>query len=200
MKRSVRLRSIRTPLTRDRIAPSKRDRADEGPTAFALLRRAELLGETVVCNVKTKRVTITGRNDGRATTSALSLLYHRDKITQAQFRAGLMYARLRFAWFGSAVPRGSSLASMIHEHLSSDSALADAEDESAEDKADRLEEMRLDFRRGDDRLRKLPYYERVRVCLRAVCIDDLYPTKRGWLDRLRIGLQELADTWRTDQW
>ncbi|MFT3987200.1 hypothetical protein [Aestuariivirga sp.] len=193
-----RRRSIRTPEKRSAMAPSRRPQPDAGPTDFALLRKAELIGETIVCDVSTRTVRMTGRNNGQAAFSALSRLHWRDRITLPQFRAGLQYAHLRAVLWGRAHPKPASFYRLIHEHISSDMHLPD--EELAEEREERMDAMRLAYRRGDDHLRRMPHSTGVRVALRATCVDDLYPANDGWMARLRHGLHALADVWETDQW
>lgn len=198
--RNKRLKSIHTPPRRDRLAPSQRPpTGEDGPTDYQLMRRAETLGYGIYCEIGSPKTLMTGKNDGRSTSTAIGLLRFQDKITQPQFRAGAMYAYLRSAWFGQPMPKAVSLYRVIHEHLSSDSAIAYREEETSEEKQERMYQMRLEYQRGDGRLQKLPYYTKIRITLRATIIDDLYPTNDKWLQRLRIGLSELADCWRTDK-
>lgn len=198
--RNKRLKSIHTPSRRDRLAPSQRPpTGDEGPTDYQLMRRAETMGEGIYCEIGSPKTLMTGKNDGRTTSTAIGLLRFQDKITAPQFRAGAMYAYLRSALFGHPTPKAVSLYRVIHEHLSSDSAIAFREEETTEEKQERMYQMRLEYQRGDGRLQKLPYYTKVRITLRATIIDDLYPANNTILSRLRIGLSELSDVWRTDK-
>lgn len=196
------LKSIAIPPRANRISKAQRQRyraaaEDDGPTPFQLMRRAELMGETVACDIASRRVFMTGSNNGQATATALTLLRFMDRITWGQFRAGSTYAWLRYSLFGPALPSASSLFRVIHEHLSSDMAMAQHAEETSEEKADRLQRMRLQYLRGDNRLRALPYARRVREMVRRVCIDDYYPdpARPRHLDRLREGLEELSGTW-----
>lgn len=192
-----RRRSIHTPEQRSRMAPSRRPQPDAGPTDFALQRKAELLGEATFCDVESRKVRMSGRNNGQAAFSALTRLHWRDRITLPQFRAGLQYAHLRAVLWGRAHPKPASFYRLIHEHISSDMHLPD--EELAEEREERMAEMRLAYRRGDDHLRRMPHSTGVRVALRATCVDDLYPANDGWLARLRLGLHALAGVWEIDE-
>lgn len=196
-------RSIHTPPRASQVSKGQRARwraeaGEDGPTAFQLMRKAEQLGERVACDIASRKVYLTGSNSGSATASALTLLRFHDRITWPQFRAGTTYAWLRFSLFGPATPGAATLFRVIHEHISSDMAIAD--EETTEERADRIERMRVQYLRGDNRLRNLLYARRVREMVRRVCIDDYYPdpARPNHLARLREGLQELADTWRTE--
>lgn len=198
-RRSKRLRSIRTPERRDRIAPSKREPVDEGPTHFQLLRRAEAMGQSVYYDDKQKRLAITGKNNGQVTASALSLLHYQSKITGPQYRAGLKYQFLRRTLFGAATPKIGGLQGVIHEHLSADSAVKD--ELLPEEVEEREINQRIEYQRGDQALMRILYARRVREMVRRVCVDDMMPqaNRPNQLARLREGLQVLADTWRTDR-
>lgn len=210
------LKSIATPQRLNRLSRLQRQKLkqlksavqnaeDAGPTDFTLMRRAEILGETLVQDIGSRQVRITGRHSQAATSSALSLLFHKDRITPAQYRAGAMYAAMRRVLFGRAVPKPSVLAKILGESIfaTMGSALAQVRTESMtdEERDERIEEMRRLYYSGDNRLRRLHYARRVREILRRVIIDDMLPDPKrpNHLARLREGLQELADTWRTDK-
>lgn len=212
------LKSIRTPQRLNRLSRLQRAKQkqlnsaienaeDAGPTTFLLMRRAEILGESLISDIGSRQVRITGRHSQSASSSALALLYDRDRITQPQYRAGAMYAAMRRVLFGRAVPKPSVLAKILGESIFSATVLDAAFGKATpgaltqEERDEAIEEMRILYYRGDNRLRKLHYARRVREILRLVIIDDMLPDSRRprYLERLREGLQELADTWRTDK-
>jgi hypothetical protein len=200
-----RLKSIRTPPKRSAISPSKRPNLDDsGPTDFQLMRRAELIGEGVVCIVGTGEVKITGKVSPDVS-SSLSILHHRQLITTPQFRAGQSYAALRRIIYGKAVPKGSALSKVIAESIFVTIARNQVSRKGTEmtiaERDEWFEEMQIAYYRGDNRLRKLFYARRVREIVRRVLIDDMMPEpkKPNQLARLREGLQELVDVWGTDK-
>lgn len=213
------LKPIRTPQRLNRLSRAQRAKAkqlksasenaeDAGPTTYLLMRRAEMLGESLVSDIASRRVRITGRHSEAATSSSLALLYHLDRITQPQYRAGAMYAAMRRVLFGRAVPKPSVLAKILGESIFATMSMTNAATRAAvsdnltpEERDEAIEEMRIMYYRGDNRLRKLHYARRVREILRRVIIDDMQPDPKrpNHLHRLREGLQELADCWRTDK-
>jgi hypothetical protein len=218
-----RIRSIRTPERRDRITPSKRTvQEDAGPTPFALMRKAEMIGKGVVCDITTRRVTIgTGKADQAkaefASSSALARLLHEDLIDGDQYRGGTHYARLHRLVWGRATARESSLtkvmASSMEEMFAKEIAARRDELDDAE-YTDWLAEQRVLLERGEYALTRIPapilnkakhaaakantYRRQVRVVLRQVCIEDIYP-RRTLVTGLRAGLNVLAETWELDR-
>lgn len=206
------LKSIAIPQRQNRLSKKQRSAAKQlrsaienaeeyGPTDFTLMRRAEILGESLVQDIVSRQVRITGRHSQAATTSSLAVLFHKDRITQPQYRAGILYASMRRVLFGRAVPKPSVLAKILGENIfaTMGTALAQVRSESMtdEERDEAIEEMRLQYYRGDNRLRRLHYARRVREILRRVVIDDMLPDPRrpNHLARLREGLTELSDTW-----
>ena len=200
------IKSIAIPVRRDLVAPSRRPLVEEehgGPTDFTLMRQAERMGETMYCVVGNRKVVMTGGNNGQASASSLSILHYHDKITNPQYHAGLAYAAMRKLLFGKAYPKGSHLSKVIATSIFQTLQMRDAQrkmDVSDEERDEYFEEVRLMYYRGDNRLRRLPYFERVREMVRRVCIDDMMPdpAKPRHLKRLRIGLQELHNTWHKE--
>jgi hypothetical protein len=213
-----RLKSIHTPPKRSQVSPSKREPLNEGPTDFQLQRKAEAIGQGTVCDVESRRVAITGGKLALgkaefASSSALALLYSREKIIHPQYRAGCEYQRLHRLLFGSTVPRESGLtkvmATSLDDRLKQEAA-ASREERDDEEQAEWMAEQRVLYERGENRLRHIrvpvprgrshearvnAYRMAVRAVLRATCIDDRYPANDEWLYRLKIGLGELAETW-----
>lgn len=209
MPRINRRKSIRTPPRRDKIPPSQRTPSgDAGPTDFTLQRKAEQVGLGTVCDIETHAVTIVGgaKNRARAefaTSSSLALLYDQGKIIAKQFRAGIEYARLHRILWGSSQPKQSGLSKVLASSLPERIEVANraAREERDDDEyAEWMAEQRTLFERGEYRLRRIAGETHVtrrliRIVVRAVAVDGLYPNKPGQVWRLRIGLNELADVW-----
>lgn len=209
MPRLNRRKSIVTPERRDRVTLSRRaPRADDGPTDFQLMRKAEATGGAIACRLDDRSVDFVGGAKARAeaefaSSSALAGLLHHRRIDSDQFRAGTEYARLHRLLFGRSVPRPSGLtkvlATSIEDRVHQANAAA-REERDDEQHAEWLAEQRTLFERGEYRLRHIAgetivNRRLIRVVVRMVCIDDLFPSKAGQLWRLRIGLRELADVW-----
>lgn len=197
-------RAIAIPVRRDRIASSRRTALENaelnGPTDFALQRRAELMGQGTYCALGSPETHITGDNTGILTGTALGILRTQDKIAWVQFRAGSFYAGLQHMLFGKVVPGTSSIFRNIALDLVEREQVSRRATETEEDHAIRTEEARIMYYRGDNRLRALPFARRVREILRRVCLNDALPDPKrpNQLHRLREGLQELVDTWDLD--
>lgn len=209
MPRLNRRKSIRTPPRRDRISPSKRPPLpDDGPTDFALQRRAELIGQGTFCDVVTHRVEVTGGKMARskaefAGSSSLALLLEQGRIESHQYRAGQEYARLHRLLWGRSTPKQSALAKMIYTELPERIAQANAaarEELDDEAYADWIAEQRTLYERGEYRLRHIAGQtitdrRLIRIVLRSVVIDGAMPNHARQLYRLRIALSALAETW-----
>lgn len=219
-----RIRSIRTPPRLSSVSPSKRPpRENDGPTPLQLLRKAETIGETIVCDVPSRKVEITGGKlaQGKAefaSSSALARLYHEEHIQHPQYRAGSEYTRLRRLLFGSAVARESGLTKVMATSI--DDRIREANRKAREERddeayADYMVEQRTLFERGEHALHHVqrPLHDRaryahtllsvfrnqVRILVRRVCIDDEYPRRlETSVPLLRIGLTALSDVWRMD--
>lgn len=197
-------RAIAIPVRRNRISSSQREAIendDGGPTMYSLQRRAELMGEATYCLVETHETSITGANTGILTGTALGILRTRDMIAAIQFKAGALYAGMRAMLFARAIPASTSIFRMIALDLSEREEIKRLALETPEDHAERVEEARIMYYRGDNRLRQLPYARGVREVLRRVCIDDQLPDphRPNQLARLKEGLQELSDTWQLEK-
>ena len=216
-----RIRTIRTPPKLSRVSPSKRPpREDDGPTDLQLLRKAEVIGQSIVCDVASRKVEITGGKLAQtkaefASSSALARLYHEEHIQHPQYRAGCEYAKIRRLLFGSAVARESSLTkvmatSMEDRIYKANQAAREERDDEAY--ADYLVEQRMLFERGEGALHHVQrptsdpsryahtllsvFRNQVRILVRRVCIDDEYPKRLATsVPLLRIGLTALADVW-----
>lgn len=209
MPRINRRKSIHTPPRRDRISPSKRaPLPDDGPTDFALLRKAEAIGQGIACDVTTRKVDVTGGPGARAraefaTSSPLALLYDREKIDAKQYRAGTEYARLHRLLWGRSTPKQSGLAKVLATALPEriEQANAAARDEMDDDAyADWLAEQRTLYERAEYRLRHIAgetitSRRIIRITLRAIVIDGSQPNHARQIHRLRIALSELANVW-----
>lgn len=211
MPRINRRKSIHTPPRRDRISPSKRaPMPDDGPTDFALQRKAEQIGQGVYCDLNRQgRVEITGGPGARAraefaTSSTLALLYDREKIDAKQLRAGNEYMRLHRLLWGRSTPPASGLSKVLATPLPDRLAEAahasrDREELDEEGYIEWMQEQRTLYERAEYRLRHLPgsitHRRLVRITLRAVILDDVMPTEPAHLARLRLGLAHLAEVW-----
>lgn len=212
MPRINRRKSIHTPPRRDRISPSRRaPMPDDGPTDFALQRKAEVIGRGTVCSVEDRRVSIVGGPEALAaaefaSSSALALLRHEGKILPKQYQAGNEYARLHRTLFGRSTPKQSGLAKVLATALPERIEEANRVSRVEMDDDAYIEWMtdqRTLYERGEYRLTHIAGENHVtrrliRIVLRAVVIDGLYPNKAGQVWRLRIGLNELADVWGID--
>jgi hypothetical protein len=198
-------RAIAIPVRRDRIARTKREpldvsKGDDAASLYALQRRAELMGEGTYCLIETGEVGITGPNSGVLTGTALGLLRTRDEIEAVEFRAGCLYGGLRSMLYPRAVPGSTSVYRMMALELGEvlDERLRARE--TPDEHAERIEEARIMYYRGDNRLRQLPHARRVREMLRVVVIDDRMPDESAPIQVkwLREGLRALVDTWDLD--
>lgn len=212
MPRLNRRKSIVTPERRDRVAPSKRaPRADDGPTDYQLMRKAEATGGAIACRLDDRSVDFVGGAKARAeaefaSSSALAAIYHHGKVSSGMYRAGTEYARLHRLLFGRSVPRPSGLTKVLATTLDErihQANMAAREERDDDEREQWLEDQRTLFERGEYRLRHIAgetivNRRLIRVVVRMVCIDDLFPSKAGQLWRLRIGLKELADVWAMD--
>ena len=192
------LKSVKIPQRRNKVSPKKRDvvPSDDGPGIYQIIRRAEVLGETVVVDSITKRPRVSGNAPHGASDSPVELLFNKGKITHAQLKAALLYGQLRQLLFGKSVAKQSTLSSVLSE------GHGEARHEYTLDEIDEhWEEIRLAYYRGDNRLRKLERARRVREMVRRVVIDRYMPTadRPNHLLRLREGLQELSDCWDCDK-
>lgn len=213
MPRLNRRKSIRTPPRRDQQSPSQRaPRADDGPTEFQLMRKAEAIGGAIMCRVDTRSVDFVGGAEARqaaefASSSAIAALLHRDRIDLPQYRAGIHYARLHRLLFGRSTPRPSGLTKVLASPLEDRIQQANAaarEERDDDEHAQWLADQRTMYERGEYRLRHIAgetvtARRLIRIVVRMVCIDDMAPAKAGQLWRLRIGLRELADVWECDR-
>ena len=223
--RSKRLKSIRTPLPANRLAPSQRE-TNDGPNPFQLQRKAEVIGAGIVCDIQTHAVEIAGGKTAQAkaefaTSSALALLYHESRIDHPRYRAGCEYGRLHRLLWGPGVAKGSSLtkvmATTVEEALKQAAAAARTEMDDDE-RAAWLADQRVLYQRAEFRLdhlrvpnpsasrdagKRSAHANRVRAqirsAVRATCVDDLYPANDEWLFRLRLGLGEIASVWDMDR-
>lgn len=209
MPRLNRRKSIRTPPDRSKVAPHKRlPMPDDGPTDFALQRKVEIIGEGTYCRVDDRRVAVTGAKGTLsraefASSSALALLLDQKRIESAQYRAGSEYARLHRLLFGSSMPKPSGLSKVLATALPERIEAANrAAKEQLDDEGyiEWLQEQRTLYERAEYRMRHIAGHDHVarrliRVTMRKVVIDNEYPTKPGQVQRLRIGLNALADTW-----
>lgn len=211
MPRLNRRKSIHTPPRRDRVSPSKRaPLPDDGPTDFALQRKAEAIGLGTVCDVQSHKVDVVGGAGARAraefaSSSALAMLLETGKIIGKHYRAGCEYSRLHKLIWGRSAPPASGLSKVLATPLPdriAEATHAAREREEMDDDAwaEWIAEQRTLLERGEYRLRHIAgetitSRRLIRVVLRAVCIDDLAPNKPGQIWRLRIGLSELADVW-----
>lgn len=211
MPRINRRKSIHTPPRRDKVSPSKRaPMPDDGPTDFALQRHAERVGLGTVCDVQTHKVDVVGGPHNRARAdfaagSNLALLLEQGKILGKHYRAGSEYCRLHRILFGRATPPASGLSKVLATTLPdrlAEAAHASRDREELDDEgyAEWIAEQRTLYERGEYRLRHIAgetitARRLIRIVVRAVAIDGLYPNKAGQLWRLRIGLNELANVW-----
>ncbi len=209
MPRINRRKSIHTPPRRDNVSPSKRSpMPDDGPTDFALQRHAERIGLGTVCDVQTHKVDIVGGPHNRARAefaagSTLALLLDEGKLLHKQYRAGNEYARLHRTLFGRSTPRQSGLSKVLASSLAEriEASNAAAREELDDDAyAEWIADQRTLYERGEYRLRHITgetitARRLIRIVVRAVAIDGLYPNKAGQLWRLRLGLNELANVW-----
>ena len=209
MPRLNRRKSIHTPPRRDRVSPSRRaPLPDDGPTDFTLQRKAEQIGLGVACDLQTRKVDVAGGPENRhraefATSSMLALCYDQGKIIAKQYRAGCEYARLHRLLWGRSSPKQSGLSKVLATALPErleQAAAAAREDMDDDAYAEWIAEQRTLYERGEYRLRhirgeSITSRRLIRVTLRAVVIDDVYPSRPGQVWRLRLGLNELADVW-----
>lgn len=209
MPRLNRRKSIHTPPRRDRVSPKKRaPMPDDGPTDFQLQRKAEAIGLGTMCDVQTHRVEVTGGKQGRARaefagSSTLALLLEQGKIIAKHYRAGMEYARLHRLLFGRSTPSASALSKILATALPERIEAANKRAREEMDDEAYLEwigEQRTLYERGEYRLRHIAGETHttrrlIRITLRAVCIDESYPSKPGQVWRLRVGLNALADVW-----
>lgn len=184
---------------------------DDGPTDFTLQRMAETIGQGTYCNVEDHRVGVTGGRDALsraefASSSTLALLLEQGRIIAKQYRAGNEYARLHRTLWGRSTPRQSGLSKVLATALPERIEAANrASREEMDDDAylEWIAEQRTLYERGMYRLhhiagQSITNRRLIRIVLRAVVIDGLYPNKAGQVSRLRIGLHELADVWGMD--
>ena len=210
MPRINRRKSIHTPPDRSRVSPSRRVPLpdDGGPTEFTLQRKAEVINEGTACRVDDRRVYITGPVGSLtraefASSSNLALLFDQNKIIGKQYRAGAEYARLHRVLWGRVTPKPSTLSKVMATALPEriEAANRAAREERDEDSyIEWMQEQRTLFERGEYRLRHIAgetHTSRrlIRIVVRAVAIDDVYPNKPGQVWRLRLGLNELADAY-----
>ena len=209
MPRINRRKSIYTPPRRDRMSPSKRaPMPDDGPTEFLLLRKAELIGQTIERDPDTGKVRITCGKAAHARaefagSSTLALLLDQDKIESKQYRAGNEYARLHRLLWGRTSPKQSGLSKVLATALPERIEQANrASKEELDDEAyaDWLQEQRTLYERGEYRLRHIAgetitMRRLIRITLRAVVLDGSMPNHPRQVWRLRIGLNALADVW-----
>ena len=209
MPRINRRKSIVTPPDRSKISPSRRvAMPDDGPTDYTLQRKMEVIGEGTYCRVDDHRVMVTGKPGSLtraefASSSALALLLDRGKIESNQYRAGSEYARLHRLLFGRSTAKQSGLSKVLATALPEriEAATRASRDELDDDAYnDWMAEQRVLNERGEYRLRRIAgqsHVERrlIRITLRTVAIDNVYPAKPGQVRRIRIGLNSLADVW-----
>lgn len=223
MPRINRRKSIVTPPRRDKISPAKRaPMPDVGPTDYTLQRKMEIIGEGTYCRVDDHRVMVTGQAGSLtraefASSSALALLFDRNKIEANQYRAGSEYARLHRLLWGRSTAKQSGLSKVLATALPERIEAANRaarEERDDEEYADWMAEQRVLYERGEYRLRHLlipaalsragfaakVHVERrlIRIALRKVVIDNIYPHQAGQMWRIRHGLNELANVWEIE--
>lgn len=210
MPRINRRKSIHTPPKRSKISPSKREpMPDVGPTEFTLQRKMETIGEGIFCRVDDHRIAVTGKPGSQsaaefASSSPAALLLHNGRIIMRQYRAASEYSRLHRTLFGRSTPPASGLSKVLATTLPERLAEATRASRHAgemdeETYTDWIIEQRTLFERGEYRLRhmegSITSRRNVRIALRSVLIDQIYPTHLGLIARLRRALNELADVW-----
>lgn len=209
MPRINRRKSIVTPPRRDKVTPSRRaPMPDVGPTDYTLQRKMEIIGEGTYCRVDDHRVMVTGQAGSLtraefASSSALALMLDRKKLDWDQYRAGAEYARLHRLLWGRSTAKQSGLskvlATALPERIEAINRAA-REERDDEEYADWMAEQRTLFERGEYRLSHITGFNHVerrliRIALRKVAIDNVYPHQPGQIRRIRIGLNSLAEVW-----
>ena len=194
----VQLKSVKVPHRRNLTAPKERPPVitDDGPGIYQIIRRAEVLGESVVVDKRTNKPRVSGHAPHFASDSPVELLFNQGKLTHAQLRAALLYGQLRQLLFGKSVAKQSTLSSVL-----SDGHGESRREYTIDEIDEHWDEIRLAYYRGDNRLRKLDRHRRVREMVRRVVVDRYMPAKDRpmHLVRLREGLQELSDCWDCDK-
>lgn len=198
MARRNRNRSIHTPPKANLQSKKQRQRwyratqASEGPTIYALQRKAELIGEHVIID-RHGRFRISGETNTSLTTTRLDLALATNQIGNAEHLAGIIYGSMHHALFGNLHPKITSFyAALVHEHLTTEIGDSSRAFLTYDEKEERLEQIKARFDRADDRLKSMPVD--LRRSTRALCLD----AGECDMDMAVIGLSVLRRHWRIE--